>query len=115
MGRRDRATKIIKISALRNALSRVVYAVSNDENRVLIEKNGVPVAAIVSVSDLRRLVHYDRVNRDQEDDDPFAVIDRIREAFKDMPAEEIEQETDYAIAEIRARDRAAREALAATG
>jgi hypothetical protein len=32
-----------------------------------------------------------------------------------MPAEEIEQETDYAIAEIRARDRAAREALAATG
>jgi prevent-host-death family protein len=114
MGRLERATKIIKISALKSSLSRVMNAVSNDEARVLVEKNGVPVAAIVSVSDLRRLVHSDRTNRDLEDDDPFAVIDRIREAFKDVPYEEIERETDRAIAEIRAKDRAAREALAAT-
>ena len=114
MGGQERATKIIMISALKNSLSRVINAVSNDEARVLVEKNGVPVAAIVSVSDLRRLVHRDRTIRDQEDDDPFAVIDRMREAFKDVPDEEIERETDRAIAEIRAKDRAAREALAAT-
>jgi prevent-host-death family protein len=103
------------ISALKNSLSRVVNAVSNDEARVLIEKNGVPVAAIVSVSDLRKLVHRDRTIRDQEDDDPFAVIERAREAFKDVPPEEIEQETDRIIARIRAENRAAREAMAATG
>ena len=115
MGRLERATKIIKISALKGSLSRVMNAVSNDEARVLVEKNGVPVAAIVSVSDLRRLVHSDRTNRDLEDDDLFAVIDRAREAFKEVPDEEIERETDRIIARIRAENRAAREALAATG
>jgi prevent-host-death family protein len=119
MGRRVRATKIVKISALKNVLSRVVNAVSNDEHRVLIEKNGVPVAAIVSVSDLKRLVDHDRRNRDQEDEDSWAVVDRMREAFKDVPDEEIERETDRIIARIRAENRearaAAREALAATG
>ena len=115
MGRQDRATKIIKISALKNSLSRVVNAVSNDESRMLVEKNGVPVAAIVSVSDLRRLVHYERISREPADEDPFAVIDRAREAFKDVPPEEIEQETDRIIARIRAENRAARESMAATG
>lgn len=120
MGHRGRATKLIKISALKNSLSRVVNAVSNDEARVLVEKNGVPVAAIVSVSDLRKLVDIERLNRNQEDEDPWAVIDRMREAFKDVPDEEIERETDRIIARIRAENRAAREAaareaLAATG
>ena len=115
MGGQERATKTVKISALKNSLSRVVNAVSHDEARVLIEKNGVPVAAIVSVSDLRRLVDIDRANREREVEDPFAVIDRAREAFKDVPPEEIEQETDRIIARIRAENRAAREAMAATG
>ena len=117
MGSRNRATKIIKISALKNSLSRVAHGVSTDDARVLIEKNGVPVAALISVGDLRRLVQYDRINRDQVDDDPFAVIERMREAFKDVPDEEIERETDRIIARIRAENRAAQEraALAATG
>ena len=117
MSRRDHATKIIKISALKTSLSRVVNAVSSDEARVLVEKNGVPVAAIVSVSDLRKLVDIERLNRDQEDEDPWAVVDRMREAFKDVPDEEIERETDRIIARIRAENRAAREreALAAAG
>ena len=113
MGGLQRATKVIKMSALKNSLSRVVNAVSNDDARMLVEKNGVPVA-IVSVSDLRRLVHGDRTNRGQEED-PFAGIERAGAAFKDVPIEEIERETDRAIAEIRARDRAAREALVAAG
>lgn len=112
MSRRDHATKIIKISALKNSLSRVVNAVSSDEARVLVEKNGVPVAAIVSVSDLIKLVDIERLNRDQEDEAPWAVVDRMREAFKDVPDEEIERETDRIIARIRAENRAAREAAA---
>lgn len=117
MGGRERATRIIKISALKNELSRVMNAVSSDEARVLVEKNGVPVAAIVSVSDLSKLVDIERLNRDQVAEDPWAVIDRMREAFKDVPDEEIERETDRIIARIRAENRAAREreALAAAG
>jgi len=35
-------------------------------------------------------------------DDPFAVVDRMREAFKDVPPDEIEREAAKAVAEIRA-------------
>ena len=115
MNAQRRAPRFMKISQVKNALSRVVNGVHHDGTRMVIEKNGVPIAAIVSFGDLRKLVHYERINRDREVEDPFAVIERAREAFKDVPIEEIERETDRAIAEIRAKDRAAREALAATG
>jgi hypothetical protein len=36
----------------------------------------------------------------------FAVVDEIRNAFEGVPVEEIERETDRAIAEIRARNAA---------
>jgi hypothetical protein len=55
-----------------------------NETRVLLEDRGTPVAAIVSADDLRRL--------DQLDDErspSFAVIDEMRAAFRDVPAEEI--------------------------
>ena len=115
-GRRG-APRFMKISQVKNAFSSVVNGVHRDGTRVVVEKNGVPIAAIVSFGDLRKLVHYERVNREQGDADPFAVIDRMREAFKDVPDEEIERETDRIIARIRAEDRAAREreALAAAG
>jgi hypothetical protein len=117
MDGRQRATKVMKITEVKNSHSSIVNAVCRDEARVVVEKNSIPVAAIVLVDDLRRLVHYERINRDQEDEDPFAVIERAREAFKDAPPEEIERETDRIIARVRAENRAARErdAMAATG
>lgn len=115
MNAQRRAPRFMKISQVKNALSRVVNGVHHDGTRVVIERNGVPIAAIVSFSDLRKLVHYERSNRDQEVEELFAVMDRAREAFKDVPIEEIERETDRAIAEIRAKDRAVRASLAATG
>ncbi len=42
--------------------------------------------------------------------DPFAVIDRMREAFKDVPAEEIEREVAKAVQEVREERRAERSA-----
>ncbi len=39
--------------------------------------------------------------RDQ--DDPFAVIDRIRDAFQDVPPATIEQEAEQAVATVRQR------------
>jgi hypothetical protein len=44
-----------------------------------------------------------------EPDDPFAVIDKIRAAFADVPDEEIEAETARIIAEVRSEMRAERE------
>lgn len=45
-------------------------------------------------------------------DDDFAIIDELRAAFKDVPAEEIERETDRILARIRAEMQIEREQAA---
>ncbi len=102
-------TRTMKISDVKNALSSLVNPVYRNETRVLVEKSGIPVAALVAASDVERL---SRLEQDREEF--FKVIDRMREAFKDVPAEEIEQETDRIIARNRAAARAARKELAVT-
>ena len=79
-------TQIMKISDVKNTLSSLVNKVYRKESRVLVEKSGIPVAAIISVDDLTRFVQLER-----EREERFAVIDRMREAFKDVPPEEIER------------------------
>ncbi len=112
MNDQESLTKTMAISEVENALSSVVAAVSRNETRVILERDGRPVAAIISATDLERFVHYERQRAER-----FKVIDEMREAFKDVPPEEIERETDRIIARIRAENRAAREreAMAATG
>jgi prevent-host-death family protein len=94
-------TETMNASDARQQLPTILKRVFHREARVLVEKSGIPVAAIVSASDLARLEQLDK----QREAD-FAVIDEIREAFKDVPLEEIERETDRALAEIRAQDAA---------
>lgn len=103
-------TQTMKISEVKNQLSSLVNAVYRNETRVLVEKSGIPVAGLVSPADLERL---DQLEKDREE--LFVLISRMREAFKDVPPEEIERETDRIIARNRAADRAAAEKLAATG
>ena len=102
-------TQTMKISDVKNRLSSLVNEVYRKETRVLVEKSGIPVAAIVSVDDLKRLSQLER-----EREERFAVIDRVREAFKDVPPEEIELETDRIIARNRAADRETAEELVTT-
>jgi len=82
-------TQTMKISEVRGQLNNLVNQVYRKETRIVVEKSGIPVAGLVSVEDLRRLDQLDR-----ERDARFAVIDEIREAFADVPDEEIERETD---------------------
>ena len=103
-------TQTMEFSEVERRLSGVVDQVSREETRVLVAKNGVPVAAIISADDLNRFARLD-----QERAERFSVIDRVREAFKEVPPEEIEAETDRIIARNRAADRATAEDVAATG
>lgn len=48
-------TQTVKISDARNNLSRLVNEVFRGNIRVLVEKTGIPVAALVSAADLERL------------------------------------------------------------
>jgi hypothetical protein len=62
-----------------------------------VEKSGIPVAAIISTQDLERLTRLDEQRKKD-----FAIIDEIREAFRDVPPDEIEREVAQAIREVRA-------------
>jgi prevent-host-death family protein len=93
-------TKTIKASVARQQFSQLLNDVYRTENRVLVEKSGIPVAAIIPAKDLQLLTRLETGrNRD------FAVLDEMREAFKDVPAEEIEREVAKAISQVRKEQR----------
>jgi prevent-host-death family protein len=100
-------TQTMKISEVKTQLNSLVNRVYRKEARVLVEKSGIPVAALVSTADLARL---DRL--DQERAERFTVLDEMRAAFTDVPPEETERETDRITAEIRAESRRREEAAA---
>jgi prevent-host-death family protein len=94
----------MKISDVKQQLNSLVNRVYHQETRILIEKSGIPVAGIVSVQDLRRLDQLDRERAER-----FKILDEIGDAFKDVPAEELEREVAKALAEARAELRSERE------
>ncbi len=98
----------MKFTEARQQLSRLVNRVARRETRILLEKSGVPVAALVSADDLRRLEELEA--RRQEQIKAFA---RISETFADLPDDELEHQVERAVAEARAELRAEREAAAA--
>jgi prevent-host-death family protein len=91
-------TQTMKISEVKNTLSSLVNQVYRKQTRVLVEKSGIPVAAIISADDLARFAQLER-----EREERFAVIDQMREAFQDVPAEEIEREAERSVAAARQR------------
>jgi prevent-host-death family protein len=91
--------RTMKISELKATFSRLVTEVYRTKTRVVVEKSGIPVAALVSVGDLARLQQLDR-NREEH----FRAIERFSQAFADVPVEEAEAEIARIIAEIRQQD-----------
>ena len=98
MPSRQPVTEQMNASEARQQWSELLDRVLRKEARVVVEKSGIPVAAVVSTDDLERLALLE-----QEREKDFKVIDELREAFKDVPEEEIEREADRAIEEARAR------------
>jgi prevent-host-death family protein len=96
---RQPTTETVKASDARQQLPTILNRVFRREARVLVEKSGIPVAAIVSAHDLQRLEQLDK-----KQDEDFAFIEEIRSRFEGIPAEEIERETDRALAAVRARN-----------
>jgi prevent-host-death family protein len=99
-------TKIMQASQVREQWSSVINGVYKGETRILVEKSGIPVAGVVSATDLERL---QRLDEEQAAD--IATLEQIsRQAFGGVPAEEVEREVDKAVAEVRAEMRAERAA-----
>lgn len=107
MPRQQPETQTIKASEVRQQFSSVINHVARDEARVIVEKSGVPVAAIVPAKDLRRLEEID-----EDIAEGWRILEAMRAPFRGIPAEEIEREAERAWAEVRAEMRAERKQAA---
>src|SRR3989338_8751391 len=90
-------TQTMKASEARQQWAQVLNKVFKGQTRVIVEKSGIPVAAVISTQDLKRLTQLEKQREDR-----FKALDQMREAFKNVPAEVLELETEKAIAEARA-------------
>ena len=101
MGKREPTTRTMKISEVKNQLSSLVNAVYRKETRVLVEKSGIPAAALVSAEDLARLEQLDK-----EWAEGTRALERFSEAFGDIPAAKAEADVACIIAAHRQQSRA---------
>ncbi|MBI2773875.1 MAG: type II toxin-antitoxin system Phd/YefM family antitoxin [Chloroflexi bacterium] len=87
-------------AAARQNLSRLLTEVRREERAVIIEKGGIPVAAMVPLSVLERERRWE-----QERHERVALLGRMRKAFEGVSGEEIEREAVAAVAAVRREDR----------
>ena len=90
----------IKASEARKQWSQLINGVFRGESRIIIERSGLPVAAIISAADLDRLTQLEARRKER-----FKSLEDTWEAFKDVSPEEIEREVARAIAEVRQKRR----------
>jgi prevent-host-death family protein len=88
------------VSDVRQQWGQTLGKVFRKETPVVVEKSGIPVAAIVSAEDLTWLQELDARR-----DELFRVIDETQAAFADVPEEELGQEIRKTIANVRAENR----------
>src|SRR4051812_25733971 len=94
-------TQTMKASEARANWADLLNKVYTGETQVVVEKSGIPVVAVVSAKD------YEEFRRlQQRRAERFAILDRLRDKFKDVPAAEIEQGVARAVSQARAEIRA---------
>jgi prevent-host-death family protein len=99
----------LKFTEARPKLSSLLDRVFRRETRVRLYKGSVPVAAIVSIGDLEQLEQLDR-QREADFDEIFG----IGKYFLDVSDDELQEQIDKAVAEVRAEMRAERLAASRT-
>ncbi len=89
----------MKASDVRQQWSQILNKVFRGETQIVVEKSGIPVAAVISAEDLQRFKQLDKQRQDR-----FKALDKIREAFQDVSPEELEKQVNKALAEVRAEN-----------
>ena len=101
-----RVTRSVEADEFKQSLPQTLSAVARGGERVIVEEDGVAVAAIVSLDDLKQLARLD-ARREAF----FETLERIGAAFADEDPEESDRLSALALQEAREqmrRERAAR-------
>lgn len=101
MPEREPTTKTMKFTDARQQFSQVVNEVFRGENRVVVEKNGIPVAAIISAQDLEQLRRAE-AHRARD----FTALDHSWRAFEGVPVADVEPDVAKAVTAARRKLRA---------
>ena len=105
MAAHELPARAIDAEDVRRSWPQTLTAVSCKGERIVVEEDGVAVAAIVSIQDLARLARLDA-----ERDERFKVFERLGAAFAQEDPEESDRLAALALAEARADMRREREA-----
>src|ERR687885_196403 len=103
MREREPMTQTMKASQARQEFSQLLNRVFRRETRVIVEKSGIPVAAIISAEDLERLTRLEAERQAR-----FKMIDEIQARNRDKDPDEVERDVAKEIAAMRADQRARR-------
>jgi prevent-host-death family protein len=90
----------LSVTSARARFSQLLNDVFRRHQRFLIEKQGIPIAGIVSADDVRRLETLDR-----EREERFEMLESISERFEDVDPATLEREIATALREVRAEYR----------
>lgn len=86
----------LKASDVRSNWSQLINQVFRGETEVIVEKSGIPVAAIVSAQDYQKLQQIKQARKRG-----VAVIDNMKAAFRDQTPEQIEKAVNESISQVR--------------
>jgi prevent-host-death family protein len=100
MREREPMTKTLKASEARQHFSELLNQVFKGETRVLVEKSGIPVAAIVSATDLNKLQQLE-----SQQSERFKLLERLRAGFADLSEEQIQRAVTEIIEKQRQQER----------
>lgn len=100
MGEREPEILTVEASEARQAWTELLRAVSRCQARVVIERSGTPMAAIVSADDLAQLEKFEAERRRD-----VAILEAFGKPFKDAPDGELKAAVANAVSRARAEHR----------
>lgn len=101
MSERQIITQVVSASEARQQFGKLLKQVHNQNVRIIVEKGGIPVAALVSLADLQRLE-----NMKQERAERLKILEQLRAPFREIPPEQVEKDVAAVIEEVRREQRA---------
>lgn len=89
-------TQTLNSSDVRANWSQLLNKVFRGETEVLVEKSGIPIAAIVSTQDYQKLQQLKEKKKKD-----FALVNEIRAAFAHQSVEQIKKGVEVSIEKVR--------------